>query len=81
MAKHHFHEKEKMIRILNVKEINVKTHFSRILVELCICTHFILFLMLNVYVTTNELLKLRYQFSSLAMYSKSFIYDASPMSE
>jgi len=32
-------------------------------------------------VTTNGLLKLRYQFSSLAMYSKSFIYDSSPMSE
>jgi len=42
MAKHYFHqEEEKMIRILNALEIDVETRFSKNLVELCICPHFL----------------------------------------
>jgi len=37
MAEHYFHQKaKKMIRFLNVEEIDVETYFSNILVELYI---------------------------------------------
>ena len=37
MAENYFHQKEKkMIRFLNVEEIDVETYFSNILVELYI---------------------------------------------